>query len=745
MPVTLVDSAEQLESGVYGLYDKYFLFQYSRANIVKLSTFIGAFEDYLENNAAKDLSVLPQDIQLLLESPLSLNYIVTMGCASPYDVESDEFDLLLQWLEYSAGHFYLLKRNDPEMFEQFSEIVSAILIALLEDDKINPDCAYQVVRVLKSHQVSVPEEVMSWLQKIYIDNDNHTGTYVIDSPDGLISHIHASGIRNGEDFVVLMMSELAMLPEGGVAQLLSIVSELHWYLDAAVILLAHQDENVRVEVQDFLQQLPDREWSKLSNIKYLSLLRYHAGVSLKVDLERWQRLTLRAQKHDENDTEVLEVQASMPDGQDAVVLMLLLKRDNEYSIWSGMLRLDLGIVDGMYRPDVDMEEWRQLKSMAAEDVDAMAVSLDYPAKVFPWLLAVGQKASTWIDIETLLLLARVPLSWGQPQPIRLLDVIKEFETDPSEREINLARSCSAMILDHPIIQTWLEIDLPAGCKTVRDVINKVYLADRSYLAKRLVLSGLLCRYQLKSELRADDEKLFMLCAYDLLVNDLKRKKLPLLEQLAERSLSARGEQAVFLATNKLAMQPGHGYVLKVELNDVSPAVWRRFTVSNKCSLLDLHTAVQVVMGWDDAHLFEFQKGKTRYSPDFEGNVDGAIDNDDEGFDGLAAIPLGSLLKKPNDSIYYIYDFGNNWHHTITLERINKRDCLTPVVTAGKNRCPPEECGGVPGYQELLEAYKSKEAGALEQLEWFGWDEDGFDPKAFDKKTVNQQLQHVFSD
>ena len=85
------------------LYGKYLLFQYSRANIVELSTFIGAFEDYLENNAAKDLSVLPPDIQLLLESPLSLNYVVTMGCTSPYDDESDEFELLLQWLEYSAS------------------------------------------------------------------------------------------------------------------------------------------------------------------------------------------------------------------------------------------------------------------------------------------------------------------------------------------------------------------------------------------------------------------------------------------------------------------------------------------------------------------------------------------------------------------------------------------------------------------------------------------------------------------
>lgn len=171
-----------------------------------------------------------------------------------------------------------------------------------------------------------------------------------------------------------------------------------------------------------------------------------------------------------------------------------------------------------------------------------------------------------------------------------------------------------------------------------------------------------------------------------------------------------------------------GLVIKIELLGAKPKIWRRFTVTNGIDLQSLHYLIQDIMGWDDSHLFMFQTDI--------GNIDGSDDSDLP----AESIPLAAVLQQEGDSIKYVYDFGDYWEHSITLEKINKRDCSAPLVSAGRGACPPEDCGGIWGYENLLRLLKKKTltADESEHLQWCGM-EDEWDANAFDKQAINAIL------
>ncbi len=153
-------------------------------------------------------------------------------------------------------------------------------------------------------------------------------------------------------------------------------------------------------------------------------------------------------------------------------------------------------------------------------------------------------------------------------------------------------------------------------------------------------------------------------------------------------------------------------------------------------LSDFHKVIQTTMGWTNSHLHQFIKNRTFYAKrmpddytwDEMGNVD------------YKKIKISDLLKKEKERIVYEYDFGDSWEHEIILEKILPFDEKNkhPVCLTGKNNCPPEDCGGVWGYSDLLEILKHPDHEEYEEyLEWTGED---FDPKYFDKDKINKMLR-----
>lgn len=178
------------------------------------------------------------------------------------------------------------------------------------------------------------------------------------------------------------------------------------------------------------------------------------------------------------------------------------------------------------------------------------------------------------------------------------------------------------------------------------------------------------------------------------------------------------------------------YQLKIWLRDIRPEIWRRVLVPGNIHLGRLHGIIQVAMGWTNSHLHQFTVGDTVYTephPDFEGD---RVENERKA-------RLCDVAPRANGSLLYEYDFGDSWEHVVLVEKILKPGegvADLPVCLGGARACPPEDCGGVPGYESFLEAIRDpdhEEHDAM--LEWVG---GHFDPEAFDLKRVNGLLQRM---
>ena len=175
----------------------------------------------------------------------------------------------------------------------------------------------------------------------------------------------------------------------------------------------------------------------------------------------------------------------------------------------------------------------------------------------------------------------------------------------------------------------------------------------------------------------------------------------------------------------------HLYQVKVTLERIKPPIWRRLLVSSTTSLWEFHDILQTAMGWTDSHLHMFEsRGEFYGAPDDE-LVD-SMNNEEH-------VRLDKVLIGEKDTLRYEYDFGDGWKHKIVLEKIlpYAESVVVPSCTGGKRACPPEDCGGVWGYLEILDAIRDPaHPEHKDTLDLVG---DSFDPEHFDVAEVNEVL------
>ena len=185
------------------------------------------------------------------------------------------------------------------------------------------------------------------------------------------------------------------------------------------------------------------------------------------------------------------------------------------------------------------------------------------------------------------------------------------------------------------------------------------------------------------------------------------------------------------------------YKLKVKLLNVSkPPVWREVLVPRDCTFDDLHHVIQIAMGWEFAHLYQFILGDRRnpiYVNNFDNNSIGLGDFFSANQIDSDKTLIADYLKKKKDKFKYEYDFGDSWMHEVTLVDFVEApiDQQVPCVLRGKGACPPEDCGGVWGYEHLKTVISNPKLAEYE--EFMEWLDDDFDPKEFDIDEVNEYL------
>ncbi|MEO8131022.1 MAG: plasmid pRiA4b ORF-3 family protein [Bryobacteraceae bacterium] len=173
------------------------------------------------------------------------------------------------------------------------------------------------------------------------------------------------------------------------------------------------------------------------------------------------------------------------------------------------------------------------------------------------------------------------------------------------------------------------------------------------------------------------------------------------------------------------------YQLKVTLIGIEPPIWRRIQVPSTILLRSLHDVIQIAVGWTDSHSHEFEDdGKSQDDP--------KLDNFDE-----TKVSVGAVLKTVGDSVIYLYDFGDNWRHRVMLSKILLTDetSAMPTCIGGERRCPPEDVGGVNGYDELMEAIFDPDPRKSYE-EFRSWTGDRYHPDEFDLKIVNDQISRM---
>ena len=192
-------------------------------------------------------------------------------------------------------------------------------------------------------------------------------------------------------------------------------------------------------------------------------------------------------------------------------------------------------------------------------------------------------------------------------------------------------------------------------------------------------------------------------------------------------------------SRKASALPPEIYQLKVTLLDTSPPIWRRLLVPADLSLAQLHDVLQVVMGWQDGHLHEFSAHGRRFGPLDPEDQFMAEDVEDE-----RRMRIFDLFGRTGAKAVYTYDFGDTWEHSIVLEKRLPAapNMVYPICTEGQLACPPEDCGGIPGFYDLLDALRDPTHEEHKELnEWVGGD---YDPEAFSIEAVNRILTRLLS-
>lgn len=185
-----------------------------------------------------------------------------------------------------------------------------------------------------------------------------------------------------------------------------------------------------------------------------------------------------------------------------------------------------------------------------------------------------------------------------------------------------------------------------------------------------------------------------------------------------------------------------GFRVRLDLDGAKPPVWRRLELPGDLTLPRMHDVMQAAMGWTDSHLHRFRTGSDPRAPYFLTNFDVS-----EGDEGVLEddVRLDQLVVDEGDALWYEYDFGDGWEHVLRIEAILDEPPAAVRCIEGRLACPPEDCGGMGGYEDLASWVRSGyDAQRLPEVfedaaHAHGWLPTNWHPDRFDVDEVNSAL------
>jgi hypothetical protein len=204
----------------------------------------------------------------------------------------------------------------------------------------------------------------------------------------------------------------------------------------------------------------------------------------------------------------------------------------------------------------------------------------------------------------------------------------------------------------------------------------------------------------------------------------------LLPSRRAKAIPARGRNPSRAALTRQGYEASqYRYELEVVLRGVKPRIYRTLSIPGNRTLADLHCCLQDAFGWQNYHLHEFT---------FDHMVFGEpSDEEDSVVIADNIVSLDDLALKVGNKIEYVYDFGDDWVHSIRVKTREKLDGETAwplpcLCIDGARAAPPEDCGGIEAYKTMLKELEPPLfASGKKKIKW--------NPESFDKEAVNKKL------
>lgn len=521
----------------------------------------------------------------------------------------------------------------------------------------------------------------------------------------------------------------------------------------ASLFLLHPNQQFRQVVYGILPQLAEDKLLQGLDLQRFIWLRNLVPATEQAVLDAVIKQLQRQQLTWQADTtvKVLKLYVTPLDTSGAMALNAELQLGKRYRFFSCVLKQGVGVKDAMITPAISRVELNNITRNFSTEMLLGAISAEQMAGLLAHFL-VDNRALGSLPLCLLQFKQLLPTAWDAPQRLDTATVSRMLVADSNtERPLELADFVSGWATEQH------------NCRTPEQFIKKVIAPEQAIWQERCLLSAYAFAHT------AEDVS-HLLEAANAIASGKPLTKQALFQAIAvEATQPPSGLDAFFqhvLAKSQAesddnddtislsdmladiwaeapqAFVPGDRpkraiYQIKVQLKDSKPPIWRNIELMNTVSLAKLHHILQLAMGWNDEHGYEFYQNDLRFLPDWV----------EAGFDTFTVneAQLRDLLQQVNDKMHYDYDFGDNWRHIISLQKVlpaQRSNSKTQIVKA-RGACPPEDIGGIYRYNQLRELAAdptaAKHKASCREL---GVRSGKWDPDAVNIEQLNKLLADI---
>lgn len=723
----------------------------------------------LDKPAKVNKNFSPKGHESLLENPAVAFHLMTSLLASRGVLTAQQQEHRGMLLQYSLKMCLTDDEFSAVAVAQFQQTIEQLLRQYLTT-QLKPDFPVlrALINILFRAEILLSDELLAQINQAEYPQPGDSAEFSETVLHNLLADIAAeckdASLYELTDFLFEQFSQLPpeVAPMIATMMLQAADDKLR---NSATLFLLHPHPLFRKTMLDALPSLAQKKLLSATDLRRLVWLRNWLNKEAHPTLDRCIKLLQRQQlpvvQHSSDEATIVAIFATPLDNSGAMMLMVELKQGRHFLMFSFMLKQSDGIKDAFITPPLSRKKLNEMRAQIQGDMPVVAIEQEVMAQLLEHFLLRSREQNR-LPLALLLFKELTSGVWGNPHAIahesvaaalvgqknhisklELVDFlegwIKPVQLPDQKVKQNSKQDPNQTIVHYintqmePVREQWRERFLLTSlifAQTAND-IPLLFQAAQDIAAGRPLHEideiNVIAMWSLGQFEQPENLLQQLLAVNDLDINDLGQDEefggLADIFDLALPELDSanRPKRAV--------------YQLKIQLKGSKPVISRTMQVMNTVNLADLHEILQIAMGWEMEHSYEFKNAELSFVPPW-------FEFTDESFysrDGQ----LRDLLKNQGDKMTYVYDFGDWWEHQITLEKLlpaGRSNTPTQLLKA-KGVCPPEDCGGIGYFNHLRAVLTDPTHKEYKKLcREYGFKSGKWDADFVDIEEINQWLQ-----